>query len=144
VDARGLYRLVQGRRSTIRILSTQLETEDSLLIPKARAALSRYGHQIVIGNDLHRRKYEVVFVERTSGQRATSTNDSKGVETPPLQVEPTSEGAEDVHEGYKETWLRLEDIQSKDVGAAGELEIESLIVEELVKRHTDWVDAATG
>jgi len=34
----------------------------SLLIPKARGALERYGHQVVIGNDLHRRKQEVVFV----------------------------------------------------------------------------------
>ncbi|KIL62762.1 hypothetical protein M378DRAFT_165441 [Amanita muscaria Koide BX008] len=34
------------------------------IIPKSRAALERYGHQVVIGNDLHRRKYEVVFVSR--------------------------------------------------------------------------------
>ena len=26
--------------------------------------MERYGHQIVIGNDLNRRKHEVVFVER--------------------------------------------------------------------------------
>jgi phosphopantothenate-cysteine ligase len=35
-----------------------------LLVPKARAALERYGHQLVIGNDLARRKQEVVFVTR--------------------------------------------------------------------------------
>ncbi|KAF8162485.1 DNA/pantothenate metabolism flavoprotein [Mycena galopus ATCC 62051] len=35
-----------------------------LLIPKARAALERYGHQVVIGNELHTRKWQVIFVER--------------------------------------------------------------------------------
>jgi phosphopantothenate-cysteine ligase len=43
---------------------SQLETDERLLIPKARAALERYGHQVVIGNDLHTRKMQVVFVER--------------------------------------------------------------------------------
>ncbi|KAJ7185835.1 DNA/pantothenate metabolism flavoprotein [Mycena filopes] len=46
------------------IVSFKLETDDRLLIPKARAALERYGHQVVIGNDLHTRKMQVVFVER--------------------------------------------------------------------------------
>ncbi|ELU45086.1 phosphopantothenate-cysteine ligase [Rhizoctonia solani AG-1 IA] len=35
-----------------------------LLIPKARAALERYGHQVVIANRLDNRKYEVIFVTR--------------------------------------------------------------------------------
>lgn len=42
----------------------QLETDHALLIPKSRAALERYGHQVVIGNTLHERKHEVVFVDR--------------------------------------------------------------------------------
>ncbi|KIL55443.1 hypothetical protein M378DRAFT_17937, partial [Amanita muscaria Koide BX008] len=46
------------------IVSFKLETDPSLLIPKSRTALERYGHQVVIGNDLRRRKYEVVFVSR--------------------------------------------------------------------------------
>ncbi|KAJ7109621.1 DNA/pantothenate metabolism flavoprotein [Mycena crocata] len=46
------------------IVSFKLETDDGLLIPKARAALERYGHQVVIGNELHTRKFQVVFVER--------------------------------------------------------------------------------
>lgn len=33
-------------------------------MPKARAALERYGHQVVIANRLDNRKYEVVFVTR--------------------------------------------------------------------------------
>ncbi|GAA5905440.1 phosphopantothenate--cysteine ligase CAB2 [Sporobolomyces salmoneus] len=45
------------------IISFKLETDRNLIIPKARAALERYGHQIVIGNSLVERKHEVVFVE---------------------------------------------------------------------------------
>ncbi|GAA96492.1 uncharacterized protein L969DRAFT_494393 [Mixia osmundae IAM 14324] len=45
-------------------VSFKLETDPQLLIPKARAALQRYGHQLVIGNDLNRRKFEVVFVDQ--------------------------------------------------------------------------------
>ncbi|KAF9039687.1 phosphopantothenate-cysteine ligase [Hymenopellis radicata] len=52
------------------IVSFKLETDPALLIPKAHGALERYGHQVVIGNDLHRRKFEVVFVSR--GTDATS------------------------------------------------------------------------
>lgn len=37
----------------------------NLLIPKSRAALERYGHQVVIGNSLLDRKHEVVFVEKS-------------------------------------------------------------------------------
>jgi len=48
------------------IVSFKLETDSDLLLPKARQALERYGHQVVIGNDLHRRKFEVVFVSKKS------------------------------------------------------------------------------
>ena len=44
----------------------QLETNESLLIPKSRAALSRYGHQIVVGNVLNTRKKRVLFVTNDS------------------------------------------------------------------------------
>ncbi|KAI0295778.1 phosphopantothenate-cysteine ligase [Russula brevipes] len=55
------------------IVSFKLETDPSLLVPKARGALERYGHHLVIGNDLNRRKYEVVFVSRDS--RGSASND---------------------------------------------------------------------
>ena len=56
------------------LMSSQLETDPSLLIPKARQALARYGHQVVIGNELHTRKYQVVFVSPArSGDEYTET-----------------------------------------------------------------------
>lgn len=48
------------------VVSFKLETDDNLIIPKAEKSLERYGHQLVIGNDLARRKTEVVLVEHTA------------------------------------------------------------------------------
>ncbi|QRV82598.1 hypothetical protein RhiJN_10613 [Ceratobasidium sp. AG-Ba] len=45
-------------------VSFKLETDKNLLVPKARAALERYGHQVVIANRLDNRKFEVIFVTR--------------------------------------------------------------------------------
>lgn len=97
-----------------------LETDPNLLIPKARGALERYGHQIVIGNDLNRRKFEVVFVARASASIPASTSASETVEG-----EITN------------TWLRLDPTL-----ADGTKEIEEDIIAELVKRHGHWVQAA--
>uniref|UniRef100_A0A1I7XS39 DFP domain-containing protein n=1 Tax=Heterorhabditis bacteriophora TaxID=37862 RepID=A0A1I7XS39_HETBA len=45
------------------IVSFKLETDESILIGKARAALKKYGHELVIGNILHSKKHHVVLVE---------------------------------------------------------------------------------
>ena len=45
------------------VVSFKLETDGDLLIPKAESSLRKYGHQLVIGNLLQRRKYEIVLVE---------------------------------------------------------------------------------
>lgn len=44
------------------ICSFKLETDPSLLIKKARSALTNYGHQCVVANLLSRRAFEVVLV----------------------------------------------------------------------------------
>jgi len=41
----------------------QLETDPEILIQKARDSLLKYQHQLVIGNLLNTRKYEVVLVD---------------------------------------------------------------------------------
>ncbi|CAI2174967.1 19637_t:CDS:2 [Funneliformis geosporum] len=48
------------------IVSFKLETDPSLLVYKSRQALTKYGHQIVIGNLLTTRKLEVVFITKDS------------------------------------------------------------------------------
>ncbi|KAK7685914.1 hypothetical protein QCA50_010721 [Cerrena zonata] len=93
------------------IVSFKLETDQALLIPKAQGALQRYGHQVVIGNDLHRRKFEVVFV---------SPN-------------PKSSAADNAKLTFVETWIKI------DLALEPHREIEEDIVAELVKRHAAWI-----
>lgn len=125
MDARRLHRLVQSKFLPLRRIalssSSQLETDPALLIPKARAALERYGHQIVIGNDLNTRKHEVVFVSRPSSSPS-----------PPLPpaTHPATPAA-------TESWIRID---PHAVDARGRpREIEEDIVAELVQRHDAWV-----
>lgn len=44
------------------VVSFKLETDDNILLEKARRALANYKHKLVIGNELHSRKHRVVFV----------------------------------------------------------------------------------
>ncbi|KAL7422737.1 Phosphopantothenate--cysteine ligase cab2 [Cryptotrichosporon argae] len=141
------------------IVSFKLETDPQLLVPKARAALTRYGHQLVVGNLLHTRKHEVVFVEPAGGARASSGSGSgvdadadadtdeaslSGAETPPLasSTTPPTDSA------FCEIWLRLPEREAADPAAAAaraagaEIEIEKYIIAELLDRHARWIDAA--
>ena len=47
------------------VASFKLETDPKMLIPKAKGALERYRHQLVIGNILERRKKEVILVSKS-------------------------------------------------------------------------------
>ncbi|KAL5522690.1 hypothetical protein ACEPAG_8708 [Sanghuangporus baumii] len=98
------------------IVSFKLETDPTLLVPKARASLERYGHQVVIGNELHRRKFEIVFVSRSS-----ASSGIVGYDKP----------------DFEETWLRIDEKAS-----AGVKEIEEDIINELVTRHLSWIKSA--
>lgn len=81
--------------------------------------MERYGHQVVIGNDLNRRKIEVVFVTRPSPMSASS--EATGV------PQALSEA------GFFEYWLRIDPSCGK--------EIEEDIIVELAKRHAMYLDA---
>ncbi|KAF5348437.1 hypothetical protein D9757_005934 [Collybiopsis confluens] len=97
------------------IVSFKLETDQTLLIPKAQASLNRYGHQVVIGNDLNRRKFEVVFISWKEFTSQSSREDDASSSSP-----------------FRESWLRIDPHDRAK-------EIEEDIVEELVKRHGRWV-----
>lgn len=94
------------------LISVQLETEQALLIPKAQAALQRYGHQIVIGNILNRRKFEVVFLSWKAQSNKEVTYQE---ETP-----------------FSEYWIRIDPHDQTK-------EIEEDIIAELVTKHELWV-----
>ncbi|KAI0947710.1 hypothetical protein AcW1_009406 [Taiwanofungus camphoratus] len=98
------------------IVSFKLETDPSLLVPKARAALARYGHQVVIGNDLHHRKHQVVFVSPKSPPHGHEGDRSE--------------------QGFAEFWLRIDPVQNPSK------EIEEDIVAELVHRHQMWINSS--
>lgn len=58
---------------------SQLETDESILLAKARQALRKYGHSLVIANQLHTRKYKVILVEEEQHEDVTVRED-EGVE----------------------------------------------------------------
>lgn len=70
-----LRRLVDSWAPIAMIVSFKLETDSSILIKKARTALERYNHQLVIGNLLQTRKYEVVFVTPNDENWVKLTNE---------------------------------------------------------------------
>lgn len=44
------------------IISFKLETDETILVDKAKGALRKYKHHLVIGNLLHTRRHQVIFV----------------------------------------------------------------------------------
>ena len=81
----------------------------------------------MIGNDLHRRKFEVVFVSKKS---------------PPLSPSPGEEiqqPSANLSESFVEYWLRI-DMPDANPGVTVHVkEIEEDIVSELVIRHAEWI-----
>lgn len=61
-----LKRLVDTWTPGAMIVSFKLETDETILVAKAREALERYSHQLVIANLLQTRKTEVLFVTADS------------------------------------------------------------------------------
>jgi len=59
------------------IVSFKLETNEAVLIPKAREALKKYEHEIVVGNILHTRRTNVVMVTSTSTESIEIPSDSE-------------------------------------------------------------------
>lgn len=98
-----------------------------MLVPKAQVALERYGHQVVIGNALHNRKYEVVFISR---HRKAQTTESAALST--TGVTPEWE--------YAESWLRIDPASTiASPSNPKPMEIEEGIIAELVARHDAWI-----
>lgn len=64
-----LKQLVDAWAPQSMIISFKLETDPGLLARKARFALEKYSHHLVIGNLLTTRKWEVLFVSSAGGER---------------------------------------------------------------------------
>lgn len=102
------------------IISFKLETDPSILSEKAQSSLKKYSHHLVIGNVLHTRKYEVLFVSAGGGEKwlrvpaGRRTKSITGRTGDPLQ----------------------------DLAGGGEpaIEIESWIVPEVAKLHSEIIE----
>lgn len=58
----------------------QLETDETILLDKARHALLKYGHHLVIANQLHSRKREVLLVSESSSDKIVIPNEETEIE----------------------------------------------------------------
>lgn len=85
---------------------SQLETDPTILIPKARQAIERYGHQIVVGNLLATRKSEVVFVTKESEMWLR-------VPYVPISQDPSSMHHHEIEEDITEHLTELHDAWTK-------------------------------
>lgn len=108
--------LVDGWAPRSMIVSFKLETDPSLLAKKARYALEKYSHHLVIGNMLSTRKWEVLFVSADGGERwirVPAARRSKSVVYGDHEAPHSQESA---------------------------IEIESWIVPEVAKEHTKMIE----
>ena len=113
------------------IVSFKLETDPNLLVSKAEHALDRYGHDLVIGNLLTTRKWEVVFIVKGEEER--------WIRVPRSRRSKSFSGMENLvgmAEGKKKDEIPL-DLTGGTVTEG--MEIESLIIPELIAEHTERI-----
>lgn len=114
------------------IVSFKLETDPSLLVNKARQALERYRHDLVIGNLLTTRKWEVVFV---------SAEGERWIRVPKLKRSKSISGREELV-GWAEKKGEPDSIDLEGGTVKEGMEIETLIVPELAALHSDMIARA--
>ncbi|KAJ5372679.1 hypothetical protein N7517_004685 [Penicillium concentricum] len=137
-----LHQLVDGwAPEGSMVVSFKLETDPSLLVYKARTALQRYSHHLVIGNLLSTRKWEVVFITPEEPHE-------RWIRVPKTRRSKSISGVEDLvglAEAKKgnSTTLEQADAQQIDESSRDGIEIESLIIPELVKLHTKMIEKKT-
>lgn len=126
-----LKRLVDGWAPDGMIVSFKLETDPSLLIIKAKMALERYAHHLVIGNLLSTRKWEVVFIMPDGKEEWIRIPLHRRVESSPLPLDQTGLPSK----GKEKTSPSME--LPKDLP----MEIESIIVPKVIQLHEKQIKA---
>jgi phosphopantothenate---cysteine ligase (ATP) len=116
------------------IVSFKLETDPNLLISKAQQSLHRYHHDLVIGNLLTTRKWEVVFISK-EGER--------WIRVPKARRSKSFSGVANLV-GKIEGKTEDTPVDLNGPPVADGLEIESLIIPELVILHTEMIERGTG
>ncbi|KAK5070975.1 Phosphopantothenate--cysteine ligase cab2 [Lithohypha guttulata] len=110
------------------IVSFKLETDPNLLVSKAEQALHKYGHDLVIGNLLTTRKWEVVFVR---------TGEERWVRVPKAKRSRSVSGIEELvgRADKKKDAAKKDEVDLSGGEVREGMEIESLIVPELAALH---------
>lgn len=116
------------------IVSFKLETDPDLLVSKAQQSLHRYRHDLVIGNLLMTRKWEVVFISK-EGER--------WIRVPKARRSKSFSGIENLV-GKIEGKAEDTPINQDDESVTDGLEIESLIIPELVGLHEERIEKGVG
>merc|ERR1712070_676002 len=119
-----LKQLVDAWAPQSMIISFKLETEPGLLARKARYALEKYSHHLVIGNLLTTRKWEVLFVSATGGERWIRVPAAAGRRTKSVSGRD------------------LMDDEAQQQSREPAVEIESLIVPEVAEMHREMIAKA--
>lgn len=138
-----LHRLVDGwAPEGSMIVSFKLETDPNLLVYKARTALQRYAHHLVIGNLLSTRKWEVVFVTPNGDPperwiRVPKCRRSKSISGVENQV-GLAEGKPAATTGNEDGLAEREEAERNGV------EIEGLIIPEVVAMHSKMIEKAAS
>ena len=135
-----LKRLVDGWAPEGMVVSFKLETDPALLVSKAQQALQHYAHHLVIGNLLSTRKWEVVFIAPGRPEkwiRVPSHRRTKSVSGMKSQVGLAAK----MKEKDGPIWAEPKQCSRDDdeEGENKELEIELLIVPEVIRMHTEWI-----
>lgn len=116
------------------IVSFKLETDPDLLVSKAQQALHKYGHDLVIGNLLATRKWEVVFITKDGKER--------WIRLPKTQRSKSVSGVEELVGRADKTSKEREEGNRDDNTVRRGLEIEALIIPELASMHRQRIQAS--
>lgn len=111
------------------VVSFKLETDPDLLVSKAQQSLVRYQHDLVIGNLLTTRKWEVVFITK---------DDEHWLRVPKARRSKSFSGVADMV-GLADTKKEPEQPDLEGGTVTEGMEIESLIIPELKHIHDEVI-----
>lgn len=140
-----LHQLVDGwSPEGSMIVSFKLETDPNLLVYKAQTALDTYAHHLVVGNLLSTRKWEVVFVTPDPPHerwiRVPKSRRSKSISGVENQVGLAEAAKRSLGDDASATPDGTESSKNEAVVTTREgTEVESLIIPELVKLHSNMI-----
>lgn len=125
-----LKQLVDGWAPEGMIVSFKLETDPSILVTKARYALKKYAHHLVIGNLLSTRKWEVVFV---------SAEEDEWIRVPRNRRTKSFSGVASLV-GKAEAGKKDEEEENHEFVGEPAIEIESLIIPAIAEMHSGLIE----